>query len=113
AAGALAAAVFFSTPQAAATSIGTADAVPSFAAVRAVVVQRCLPCHSRFPSDPTFGAAPAGVAFDTPESITHFAERIRVRAVETQTMPLANKTGMTSEERALLGRWVAAGAPLR
>ena len=113
AAGALAAAVFFSTPQTAATSIGTADAVPSFAAVRAVVVQRCLPCHSRFPSDPTFGAAPAGVAFDTPESITHFAERIRVRAVETQTMPLANKTGMTPEERELLGRWIAAGAPLR
>jgi uncharacterized membrane protein len=86
---------------------------PTFAAVRAVVVQRCLPCHSRFPSDPTFGAAPAGVAFDTPESIAGLAERIRVRAVETRTMPLANKTGMTAAERALLARWIAAGAPLR
>jgi uncharacterized membrane protein len=86
---------------------------PTFAAVRAVVVQRCLPCHSRFPSDPTFGAAPAGVAFDTPESIAGLAERIRVRAVETRTMPLANKTGMTAAERALLSRWIAAGAPLR
>src|SRR5881396_2664701 len=86
---------------------------PPFVAVRAVVVQRCLPCHSRFPSDTTFGAAPAGVAFDTPENIARFAERIRVRAVETQTMPLANKTGMTPDERALLARWIAAGAPLR
>jgi uncharacterized membrane protein len=115
AATALAAAVFLSTPQAAVTPIVAPGAVPSFAAVRAVVAQRCLPCHSRFPSDSTFGAAPppAGVAFDTPESIVRLAPRIRVRVVETQTMPLANKTGMTPDERALLARWIAAGAPLR
>jgi uncharacterized membrane protein len=110
---ALAGAVFFSTPQRTAAPVTAAGAAPTFAAVRAVVVQRCLPCHSRFPSDPSFGATPAGVAFDTPESIARFAERIRVRAVETQTMPLANKTGMTPDERALLARWIAAGAPLR
>jgi len=113
AAAALAGAIALSTPKAAATTSSTADAVPSFATVRAVVVQRCLPCHSRFPSDHTFGVAPAGVAFDTPESIPGFAPRILVRAVETQTMPLANKTGMTADERALLARWIAAGAPLR
>jgi len=28
-------------------------------------------------------------------------------------MPPANKTGMTDDERALLGRWIASGAPLR
>ena len=56
---------------------------------------------------------PGGVTFDTPESISRLAERIRVRAVETKTMPLANKTGITEDERALLGRWIAAGAPLR
>ncbi len=110
---ALAGAVFLTTPRAAATSTTTTDAVPSFVEIRAVVVQRCLPCHSRYPSDHTFGAAPAGVAFDTPESIAALAPRIRVRAVETQTMPLANKTGMTADERALLARWIAAGAPLR
>ena len=113
AAAALAGAMFLSAPKSAAAPITAAGAAPTFAAVRGVVVQRCLPCHSRFPSDPTFGAAPAGVAFDTPEGIARFAERIRVRAVETQTMPLGNKTGMTLEERALLARWIAAGAPLR
>jgi uncharacterized membrane protein len=110
---ALAGAVFLTTPRAAATSTTPTDAVPSFVEIRAVVAQRCLPCHSRYPSDRTFGAAPAGVAFDTPESIAALAPRIRVRAVETQTMPLANKTGMTAAERALLARWIEAGAPLR
>jgi uncharacterized membrane protein len=33
--------------------------------------------------------------------------------VHTKTMPLANKTGMTPEERELLALWIAAGAPLR
>ena len=54
--------------------------------------------------------APAGVAFDTPEQIRAHVERIRARAVETQTMPPANKTHITDEERALLGRWIAQGA---
>jgi len=108
AAAALAGAAFFSTPKAAA-----GGAVPTFSEVRAVINGRCLPCHSAYPADRTFGPAPAGVAFDTPESIARVAERIRVRAVETQTMPLANTTGMTPEERALLARWIAAGAPLR
>jgi len=112
---ALAAAMFFSTPKGAAARARAAatDSVPPFHAVRAVIVQRCQPCHSQYQSDRTLGPAPGGVTFDTPESIARLAERIRVRAVETKTMPLANKTGMTDEERALLARWISAGAPLR
>ena len=37
---------------------------------------------------------------------------IFVRAVETKTMPLGNLTGMTDDERAVLGRWIAQGAPV-
>jgi uncharacterized membrane protein len=112
---ALAAAMFVSTPQGAvARAPGAAtDSVPSFAAVRLVIAQRCQPCHSQYQTDRTFGPAPGGVTFDTPDAIGRNAERIRVRAVETKTMPLANKTGITEDERALLGRWIAAGAPLR
>src|SRR6267378_2590832 len=112
---ALAGAMFLSTPQGAAAGAPGAgtDAAPSFAAVRLVIAQRCQPCHSQYQTDRTMGPAPAGVTFDTPESIARLAERIRVRAVETRTMPLANKTGMTEEERALLARWLSGGAPLR
>ena len=112
---ALAAAMFCSTPKRAAARMPGAsnDSVPTFAAVRSVITQRCQPCHSQYQSDRTFGPAPGGVTFDTPESITRLAERIRVRAVETKTMPLANKTGMTEQERALLARWISVGAPLR
>ena len=87
--------------------------VPSFAEARATINARCLPCHSAYPTDATFGPAPSGVAFDTPESVSRYADRILARAVQTETMPLGNKTGMTPAERQLLGRWIAAGAPLR
>ena len=112
---ALAGAMFLSTPKTGVTGQtgATSDTAPPFAAVRSVVSQRCQPCHSQYQSDRTFGPAPGGVTFDTPESIARFAERIRVRAVETKTMPLANKTGMTDQERELLARWIGAGAPLR
>ncbi|MGH7606774.1 MAG: urate hydroxylase PuuD, partial [Gemmatimonadales bacterium] len=92
---------------------GPAPPTPAFAAVRAIIHQRCLPCHSAYPTDPTFGPSPGGVAFDTPERIARSAARIRVRAVATHTMPLGNTTGMTPAERAVLARWIAAGAPLR
>ena len=110
----LAGAMFFSTTGMSGTGTGaTGDTVQSFAAVRSVIAQRCQPCHSQYQTDRTFGPAPGGVTFDTPESIARLAERIRIRAVETRTMPIANKTGMSDEERNLLARWIQLGAPLR
>jgi len=112
---ALGGAMFVSTQQGAAARAPDAatDAVPSFAAVRLVIAQRCQPCHSQYQTDRTMGPAPGGVTFDTPESIVRLADRIRVRAVVTKTMPLGNKTGITDAERELLGRWIAGGAQLR
>ncbi|HET7250100.1 MAG TPA: urate hydroxylase PuuD, partial [Gemmatimonadales bacterium] len=89
-----------------------AGALAPFAAVRVVVAQRCAPCHSSAPTYPGVLAAPAGVMFDTPAEMHAKAQRILERAVTTQTMPLGNLTGITAGERDLLGRWVAAGAPL-
>jgi uncharacterized membrane protein len=78
-----------------------------------VIARRCAPCHSAAPTYPGMTAAPAGVMFDTPEQIRTRAARIAERAVVQQTMPLGNVTGITAEERALLGRWIQAGARLR
>ncbi len=82
----------------------------SFADVRVVVARRCAPCHSAAPTTPGLAAAPAGVAFDTPQEIRDQAARILVVAVETRTMPLGNVTGMTEQERDLLARWIRDGA---
>lgn len=94
------------------TGSAGADSV-SFADVRVVIARRCAPCHSSAPTFPGMPAAPAGVMLDTPAQIRARAARIAERAVVQQTMPLGNVTGITGEERALLGRWVRAGAPLR
>lgn len=88
----------------------TAGEPVSFTAAREVINRRCLQCHSITPTDSQFVAAPVGVMFDTPEQIARLAQRIDERAVVSRTMPLGNKTGITDEERALLGQWVAQGA---
>lgn len=84
---------------------------PSFAQVRIILENRCLECHSQTPRNTQFGpAVPGGMYFDSPNQIRMFADRIKVRAVTTKTMPVQNMTGMTDEERNILGAWIDSGA---
>ncbi len=93
---------------------GTGSEGPaSFSEARHIIDRRCAACHSASPTDLTFGAAPAGVMFDTPEQIASHVDRINQRAVVTRTMPPANKTHITDVERDVLRRWIAAGAPIK
>ncbi len=94
------------TQSAAAASTGPV----TFQDARHVIDRRCGACHSAHPSDLTYGGAPVGVMFDTPEQIIARAARIRERAVVTRTMPPANKTKITDDERALIARWIDQGA---
>ena len=94
-----------------APSIATTSTGPvTFADARHVIDRRCGACHSAHPSDLTYGGAPIGVMFDTPEQIIARAARIKERAVLTRTMPPANKTKITDDERAIIGRWIDHGA---
>ncbi len=94
-----------------ATQAAAVDPRAAFAAVNRVIHARCVTCHSAAPDHPTAPVAAAGVTFDTPREIKAWAPRIFERAVVTRTMPLANLTGITEEERAVIGRWYAGGAP--
>lgn len=84
----------------------------SFATARTIVQERCVHCHSATPKDSVFTTPPNGIVFDAPEQMRLYADRIMARAVTAKNMPLANRTGMTDEERATLGRWIAQGAKI-
>ncbi len=73
--------------------------------VVAVVQQRCSSCHAQNPTQPGFAAAPKGYMYDTPEQIIAQAGQIHQQAVVLKAMPIGNLTGITDEERALLGKW--------
>ncbi len=81
-----------------------------FAQVQPIFQQRCQSCHSATPTDSVYKAPPKGVTFDTPDQIKRLAPQIYRMAVLTHTMPQGNKTGMTQDERDLIGRWIAGGA---
>ncbi|MFN2460011.1 MAG: urate hydroxylase PuuD [Candidatus Velthaea sp.] len=85
----------------------------TFATAGPIVAQRCAVCHAANPTQPGFSAPPQGVMLDTPERIAAMAQRIDEQAVRTRAMPLGNITGMTDDERATLGAWIAGGAKLR
>ncbi|HEV2249965.1 MAG TPA: urate hydroxylase PuuD [Candidatus Limnocylindria bacterium] len=82
-----------------------------FPAVQKVFEARCVTCHSIAPTRQGFTAAPKGVMFDTQAEIVANARRAYDQVVVTKAMPLGNVTGMTDDERDLIGRWVRSGAP--
>jgi uncharacterized membrane protein len=90
---------------------GKAPGEVSFAQANAIVQQRCVPCHSQNPT--LVAAAPLGIRFDTPQEVQDAASMIERVAVESQTMPLGNATGMTADERAGLGAWIRSGAEIK
>jgi uncharacterized membrane protein len=81
----------------------------SYAEARAVVDRRCIECHSAKPTSRAFPVAPQAVMLDTSAEMQKYAQRIKA-TVADGSMPLANMSGMTDEERRILGRWVDMGA---
>ena len=99
----LIAAVAWMVAPASTASTATGEPV-SFARVKAIVDSRCVVCHSA-------QRANKNVRLDSDDAIVEHARDIEQQAVLQKTMPLNNATGITDEERATLGRWIAAGAP--
>jgi len=83
-----------------------ADVQGTFAEVQLVVKKHCTACHSAVPTHESFDDAPGGVKLDSEALIRQYAPRIMEQAVNSDIMPLANETGMTEEERAMLGQWI-------
>ena len=84
----------------------------AFEEVRTIVGERCVTCHSASPTHGGYKSAPQGVMFDKPEQIAKMAPRINSVVVVARTMPLANQTGMTDEEREIMAAWIAQGADI-
>ncbi|MES2989051.1 MAG: hypothetical protein V4808_14200, partial [Pseudomonadota bacterium] len=83
----------------------------SFAEVQPLIAEHCAGCHSARPSHPEFPVAPLGLKLDTYDQAKAAAARIKAMSVDSEVMPLGNVSGMTKEERATLGAWIASGTP--
>lgn len=89
----------------------TTSGPASYAQVKPLFEKHCVSCHAAKPSDPAFTAPPLGLVLTEAAPAKAAAARIKAQSVDSEIMPLGNTTGMTTEERKLLGRWIAAGAP--
>jgi len=90
----------------AAPAPGAAVQQVSFGEVQKVLEQRCYTCH---------GAAVQmkNVRLDTPDQVALHAQAVYQQAVVTKIMPMNNATGITEDERSLIGKWFLAGARTR
>jgi uncharacterized membrane protein len=86
------------------TATASAGAQPAtLATVRQVVEQRCVMCHNA-------QVQQKNVALHTDALIRQHAQAMYQQAVVLKLMPLSNATQITDEERAVIKRWVEAGA---
>jgi len=98
-----------SAPVSGAVSAGTASAIgqndtkTDFAAVQAVLEQRCYLCHGA-------QVQMKNLRLDAPALVKQNAQAIYQQAVVQKLMPMNNATQITDAERALIGRWFEAGA---
>jgi uncharacterized membrane protein len=72
-----------------------------------IVQTRCATCHAAAPTDPATKKPPKAIELETIENLKRYARQIESQAVKNKAMPLGNKTGMTPEERAKLGKWIS------
>jgi uncharacterized membrane protein len=80
----------------------------SDATALAIVQKHCVMCHSVKPTHAAFQEAPKGVALETIADLKKYAKAVYAQTVQNKAMPLGNKTGMTEDDRAALGRWLKA-----
>ena len=91
-------------PEAPAAVSGTGSpAAGRFEQVQDIVRRRCEMCHNA-------QLASKNVQLHTPGFMLGNAQLIYQQAVLQKTMPMNNSTGITEEERAILGAWVREGA---
>ena len=91
-------------------SVCKEDTPAGFGEVTDIIKKRCVQCHSANPTDDVLKTAPNGIKFDDPNNIVKYSELILTRAVTTKTMPPANKTNITQEERDVIQCWIENGA---
>ena len=82
------------------------EGVVSIAEVKTIIEKHCVSCHSVNPSDEIFVTAPNGFMLNTEDQIIASKNQIYQRSVATNSMPLGNKTNMTSDERQKLKAWI-------
>jgi uncharacterized membrane protein len=98
-------AIWLAPPPLTAAERLSASRPASFAAVNAVIQQRCVLCHNA-------GLANKNVALHQPELIKQHALAVYQQAAVLKLMPMNNATQITDDERALIKRWFEAGAAL-
>ena len=84
------------TTQASATPVG-------YTQIQPVLAQRCYMCHGE-------QVQMKNVRVDSAEAAQRNAQAIYQQVVVSKIMPMNNSTGITDEERALIGRWFEQGA---
>jgi uncharacterized membrane protein len=72
----------------------------------AIVSKHCAICHAAKPTHESFPEALKNITLKSVGDLKKHAATIYAQTVQTRAMPLGNQTGMSEDERAILGQWL-------
>lgn len=99
----LAAAIWMTAPR----QVDTTGITVSEGEVLTILAKHCVTCHSPRPSHEGFDVPPKGVVLVSITDLLRNRQQVLQQAVHGDAMPLGNETGMTEDERAALGAFLA------
>ena len=76
-------------------------------AIAEIMERHCVSCHAASPTHPSVIEPPSGLILESVNDVRANADAIMLQTVDSDLMPLGNETGMTDDERAMLGAWLA------
>jgi uncharacterized membrane protein len=77
-----------------------------YEAVQTIIAQRCAMCHGE-------AVQMKNVRLDSPAALKQHAQSVYQQVVVSKAMPMNNATQITEAERAVIGAWFVAGAPVK
>ena len=82
------------------------------AEINNIIKYRCGVCHTKNPTTEGIDSPPKGFIFDSAQDILNNLSIIQAQAIDSDSMPPGNMTGITQQERDKLLLWIQQGADI-
>ena len=84
----------------------------SFVEINNIIKYRCGVCHAKNPTFDGIESPPKGIVYDSPQDILKNLSLIQAQAIDSDTMPPGNMTGITQQEREKILLWIQQGTSI-
>ena len=92
--------------------VSSSSELITFDEINNIIKYRCGVCHASQPTFEGYENPTLGIIFDSPEDILKNIDKIKTQSIDSDVMPPGNLTGITENEKNIIGLWIKQGATI-